>query len=625
MDRFLSSFRLKFQIAFVGAIGGLGLLLVAATWFVGSAGEARIATVMEHATTANQLLNEINVAILQARRHEKDFLIRRSDDYVQRHRARITEFLQRTDELLTVLPDADDVAAVGRIRAGVVAYQEQFALVTSNQRKIGYAETDGLLGKLRESVHHAEGTLASGIEPRLTILMLQMRRHEKDFLARLDAKYVTDFKKRGTEFASVLQASALSPEVQAGITADMGVYQRDFLELAEVALRQLSEIKTLSDLFAALEPAIATVTADINKDYVSARDQVLQVHNRTAEFMISIIAGSIVLAGLGSWFVGRGIYLPLGVIVGVMRRLAGGERGLVISGRERGDEAGDIARALAVFQDNLIAGERAAAVRQAEQEARAHRQERIEAAIRVFESRVEGAIQEVAADAEHMRQRAVSLSAIAEQTTNRAHAMAFAASHASDNVATVANAAEELTSSIAEIGRQVRDSSRIATTAVSEAEQTDTTVTGLVDAARAGEAGKGFAVVASEVKGLSGQTAKATEEITTQINEMQAVAGGAAQAIRGIGGTISRIFEVVTSISCAVDQQSAATQEIARNIQDASSGTATMSRSIDGVTEAARETRDIAGEVLDAAGHVRGRTEAMLKIISGFIGDVRTV
>ena len=256
----------------------------------------------------------------------------------------------------------------------------------------------------------------------------------------------------------------------------------------------------------------------------------------------------------------------------------------------------------------------------------------------------------VASAAAELQNTAESMSATAEQTSKQSSAVAAASEQASTNVQTIASAAEELASSLEEVGRQVTESSTIAQSAVQEAQKTNEAVEGLatasskigevvdlindiasqtnllalnatIEAARAGDAGKGFAVVASEVKSLAGQTAKATEEIGSQITSIQGATQEAVSAIKGIGETIDKINGIASTIASAVEEQSAATQEIARNVQQASTGTQEVSSNIGDVQKAADETGQSAGQLLEAAGELSKQSETLKQEVEGFLAD----
>ncbi len=251
-----------------------------------------------------------------------------------------------------------------------------------------------------------------------------------------------------------------------------------------------------------------------------------------------------------------------------------------------------------------------------------------------------------------METTAQSMSATADQSSALVSAVASAAEETSVNVQTVSAGTEQLSSSISEIGRQVVTSAQIARKAVDEAGATDATMQGLADnasrisvvvdliqtiasqtnllalnatieAARAGEAGRGFAVVASEVKNLASQTAKATDEIRSQIASMQSVTASAVAAIRSISSTIGEINNVTTAIAAAVEQQGAATREIARNIQHAAGGTSEVSSNIVGVSTASAEAGSAAVEVLGASGALRREAEMLRAEIDTFLGNIR--
>jgi len=299
----------------------------------------------------------------------------------------------------------------------------------------------------------------------------------------------------------------------------------------------------------------------------------------------------------------------------------------------------DMDFAISVYQEAMLAE-------------RQQRQTKLDEAIRAFSVSMGKALETGSGTADRMQKTATGLTATAEETSRQATAVAAASEQASTNVQTVATAAEELASSIAEIGRQVGESTRITSQAVQETERTNSQIQGLADAAqrigdvvklindiagqtnllalnatieaaRAGEAGKGFAVVASEVKSLANQTAKATEEISSKIAEMQAATHDSVAAVKAIGQTIGRVNEIATTIASAVEEQGAATKEIARNVQQAAAGTTEVSSTISGVNSAANDTGTAANAVLAASTELTRQSESLRHEVEAFFSQVR--
>lgn len=251
-----------------------------------------------------------------------------------------------------------------------------------------------------------------------------------------------------------------------------------------------------------------------------------------------------------------------------------------------------------------------------------------------------------------LQTNAESLSATAKDVTTKSMAVAAASEEVTVNVQTVSAATEELSSSIGEIGRQVSESTKVAESAVVEAENTNQTMKGLVEAvakigevinlindiasqtnllalnatieaARAGEAGKGFSVVASEVKTLANQTAKATDDIAAQIGAIQAATNNAVAAIESVGKTIGRIDEIATSIASAIEEQGAATQEIARNVQQAATGTRDVAANIAQISEAAGQASEAAVSVSNATGGLSRGADNLRNEIEKFLAGIK--
>jgi methyl-accepting chemotaxis protein len=347
------------------------------------------------------------------------------------------------------------------------------------------------------------------------------------------------------------------------------------------------------------------------------------------------------------------IVKPLRKMATSMEAVAKGDLSLTVDGTDRRDEVGTLAKSLQVFKESGLE------VRRLQEEAEMLKSraeaERKQALLQLadsFEASVKGVVDAVAASATEMEASAQMLSATAEETTRQGTVVAGASEQASTNVNTVAGATEELSASIQEISRQVSTSSTIAARAVTEAGETSEIMSRLalaaqeigdvvgmistiasqtnllalnatIEAARAGEAGKGFAVVASEVKALAQQTAKATEEIAAKASEIQQATETAARSIDGISGTIGRMNEISTTVASAVEEQQAATKDIAINVAQAAQGTAEVSSNIVGVTSTAAETSAAASQVLGAAGGLSREAEKLRMEVDGFLAKFR--
>ncbi|KJC43248.1 HAMP domain-containing methyl-accepting chemotaxis protein [Bradyrhizobium sp. LTSP857] len=369
----------------------------------------------------------------------------------------------------------------------------------------------------------------------------------------------------------------------------------------------------------------------------------------------TLALGALTLIGsaLFVWlYVGRNILRRIRELQHAMQLLSAGDLDTEIVRSRQNDEIGAMKETLTVFRDSMIEARALASEQDKDRVVKAERAAQMEAKIAEFEGAVRSALDNLAQSANSMQSTAQSMSNTADQSNALVNAVASAAEETSVNVQTVSAGTEQLSSSIEEISKQVVTSAAIAKKAVEEAGATDATVQSLADsasrisvvvdliqtiasqtnllalnatieAARAGEAGRGFAVVASEVKSLASQTAKATEEIRTQIASMQQVTTSAVGAIQGIGRIIGEIDNVTTTIAAAVEEQGAATREIARNIQHAAGGTSEVSSNIVGVSTASAEAGAAASEVLGASDALRREADMLRGEIDAFLNNMR--
>lgn len=410
---------------------------------------------------------------------------------------------------------------------------------------------------------------------------------------------------------------------------------------------------------------VDSIGPDVIKGYNTMFEEVQKTQNHLGPVMsealselltLSLITGLLIaaLSILLSVLIGRALSKDIALVVGQMNRLSGGDLSFPIQGANRGDEIGQMAKAVDVFRENglrikKMEEEQEELKRQAERDKR----QSMNALADNFDHRTSGIIQTLASAATEMQATANQMTSSSSNTAEASSLVAAAATEADSNVQTVASASEELSASSAEIAKQITNVAQKSSRASQEAQNTSYQVSELnaladsigevigaikdiaeqtnllalnatIEAARAGEAGKGFAVVADEVKKLAMETAQKTEQIDDRVGNIQNAIRSSVEAVQRIIADVQQIDEATTTVASAIEEQYAATAEIGRNVSEASTGTQQVAQNIVSVQRNAEETGIAAGTVSTAAAELARISNDLQEQVKTFLREIRS-
>jgi len=367
----------------------------------------------------------------------------------------------------------------------------------------------------------------------------------------------------------------------------------------------------------------------------------------------AIISGFLCLVPIVGliWWVTRRMFAPMERLSDAARKIADGDLEVAVEATERHDEIGRMARCIEVFQDSSIERERMASERKVGHIAREKREKLIDSLIAAFRAESQAVLELVETNIARVEDVSSALNQRSTSASEQGQTAVSTSENASSNVQAVASATEELNASISEISRQVETTASIVAQTTTAAQSSNSKISGLaeaankigdvvsliseiaeqtnllalnatIEAARAGDAGKGFAVVASEVKSLAGQTAKATEEISTQIAAIQASTTEAVGEIAQVSESVEEVNSYTSTISDAVQQQGAATSEISRNVAEAADGTRSVAVTVASLNEGVAENSEAVGDMLTATIEMKQQAEQLRVSVEKFLSEV---
>ncbi len=586
----LNRLSVKAKLSLVAAIMALSLSALVVAHLAADRLSRQAAAHGEKQLQTELIIAHIGADVLELRRQEKDFLLRKDEKYLKQHMAAMEDTQRDFMALDNLLEDEAIKQQAMTAKAHLVTYAEAFDTLAQQQIAAGLDEKSGKLGELRAAVHEVEGILKGKTNEAMTIKLLMMRRHEKDYLARLDQKYVDDLLKRHQEFDALLQASKLDAGDIKRIDQAMNTYREAFTAVVTAQQGIATGTERMRAAIHKLEPAMAAI--DKAGQDIAARTAAENAANKqqVARLFWSIAGGALLLTLILVAFVMRAILQPINAAMLRMRDIAEGEGDLtqriaIHSQDEIGDLCGSINTFIAKLHD-IIHEVRGAA------------------------NECAAASSQVSASAQSVSTAAAESAASLEETSATIEEMNSSISQTADNAKITERIALE-SRQHAEAGGQAVSETVAAMKAIAGkigvieeiAYRTNLlALNAAIEAGRAGEHGRGFAVVASEVRKLAEGSQSAAAEISALAGRSVDIAEQAGGLLEKMLPGIGRSSDLVQEISAASSEQASGAQQISTAITQLDAAVQQNAAASEELAAASEELNAKAQEIRDHLG-----------------------
>ena len=541
---------------------GFILIVLAYNFALGVENKARMSE--QETYQASILLYQIEVEVLQARRHEKDFLLRGQDDYLEKHRQTMTKIKSDLNRLKMMVKNDEQRQLVEKIYAGMLVYEQRFAEMIKEMIALGLDADRGLLGELRSVAHDMESIFRQYGDPvmELTNSLLLMRRHEKDYLARGQDEYVTKMEAEHTRFEILLDGSKLQSDDKTTVATHLEQYQQIFKKIVIAKVKINQEIEKFRDAVHTLDPLLNTLRQNWDRTFEENRSFNEEQRSKITVVFFSIITGVGIVVLLVLILIERSIKRPIGgepaEMAALTAQIAHGD--LTARFTDTGKETGIYAAM------REMAGQLKEMVGQVTQAT----------------AQVNAAASEIAQGSGDLAQRTEEQASALEETASSMEELTSTVKQSAEN-AGQANQLASAARTQAEQGGQVVERAVTAMGAIHQSSRQIADIIGVIDeiafqtnllalnaaveAARAGEQGRGFAVVAGEVRKLAQRSADAAKEIKALIGDSVAKVEDGGRLVEQSGQTLKEIVTAIKKVSDIVAEMAAASREQASGIE----------------------------------------------------------
>ncbi|MDE0566666.1 MULTISPECIES: methyl-accepting chemotaxis protein [Shewanella] len=589
-------------------------------------------SVQTELSIAIQKVVELDKEVLSMRKNEKDFFGRQDLKYVEIHQQEAQATAQLMQELAVIFKEYDlPEAPINSFNRDLANYRQLFAGVVKLQQEIGLDPKSGLYGELRSAVHNVESLVAEHNVPELMVLMLQLRRNEKDFMLRRDLSYLNKFDSNIERFNEALSASLLDYSVRSNIEQLMSKYQQSFKSL--VAKEQQLGLDESKGMMGQLREAIfATETSSTKLRELA----IAKVENEQQNsFMLGLaLFGLIALVlVISTVVIIRSIMGPVERITGVISRIEQQKDLSLRCDVGSNDELGMIGRhfnsMVESFQkliEQVI--ESVDAMRQSCEELSRNAISASEGVSKQLNETdmVATAITEMGATIDEIAKNTELAAGKAEQTHHNAQEGQIGVEDTISKIQSLAQQLDDSANVVAELEKDSQTIGSVLDVIRGIAEQTNLlALNAAIEAARAGEQGRGFAVVADEVRSLAMRTQESTEEIASIIQTLQSrthsivdimeqsqkqggesaqQAASAGTLLAQINADVTNIMDMSTQIAAAIEEQSMVAAEVNKNVVV--------------IRDIAEESAQAAEENATASDEVRHRADYLHQAVSQF-------